>query len=192
MADNCVAQNKNWLLFAALFQYVNCQNRINRIEIRYLEKGHTFMRADAIHGLISRHLRRIQMIGTFSELVKGIGESKPNLQCLELTPDKIRRFSAIPHGDYIGPKLRSLKAVYPRQCIPAMQAKIGSSLIHTNTIEWHVTWTHIALSSWETKGDSPVQERRDNQGTSSRHADALQTILALAPYLQSRPGRLTC
>ena len=47
-AENCSGQNKNWYLFTSLAQ---CANKWGpeTITIKYLEKGHTFMAADAIH-----------------------------------------------------------------------------------------------------------------------------------------------
>ena len=48
-ADNCTAQNKNWTLYAALLHYVNQNNPLKTLTLRYFEKGHTFMSADSFH-----------------------------------------------------------------------------------------------------------------------------------------------
>ncbi len=50
--DNCSAQNKNWNLFSACVEFVNCEEfAITDLELAYLCKGHTFMSADsANHG----------------------------------------------------------------------------------------------------------------------------------------------
>ena len=48
-ADNCAGQNKNWLLFSALAWCVNAEWGPHSVTLKYLEKGHTFMKADSIH-----------------------------------------------------------------------------------------------------------------------------------------------
>ena len=49
-ADNCTAKNKNWMLFTALVWCTNQEWGPKVIQLKYLERGHTTMRADSIHG----------------------------------------------------------------------------------------------------------------------------------------------
>ncbi len=49
-ADNYSAQNKNWTLYTALVQCVNAAWGLDEVVIKYLQKGHTFMKADSVHG----------------------------------------------------------------------------------------------------------------------------------------------
>lgn len=53
-ADNCTAQNKNWILYTAFVIIVNENAGPDSITIRYLTKGHTHMSADGIHGNIEK------------------------------------------------------------------------------------------------------------------------------------------
>ena len=52
-ADNCSVQNKNWHLFTLFTTLVNCKNapHLKNITLKYFERGHTFMSADAYHHL---------------------------------------------------------------------------------------------------------------------------------------------
>ena len=74
-ADNCTAQNKNWTLFTAMTWCVNQVWGPKSIIIRYLEKGHTFMRADSVHGKIGTKMRRTPNVYTFSDFVEMCHES---------------------------------------------------------------------------------------------------------------------
>lgn len=56
--DNCGAQNKNWSLYTMLAYLVNSETvQMKNIELKYLEKGHTFMAADAKHKQIQQQMR---------------------------------------------------------------------------------------------------------------------------------------
>ena len=48
-ADNCAGQLKNWTLNCAMVNMVNVHDTISKITLKYFEKGHTFMSADAFH-----------------------------------------------------------------------------------------------------------------------------------------------
>lgn len=53
-ADNCSAQNKNWTLYSALIKIVNQDWGANTITIKYFESGHSYMKADSVHGRIGK------------------------------------------------------------------------------------------------------------------------------------------
>ena len=57
-ADNCASQNKNWILFTVLVWCVNHEWGPKQVTMKYLEKGRSFMRADSVHGSISRKMRK--------------------------------------------------------------------------------------------------------------------------------------
>ena len=44
--NNCSDQNKNWVLFTLLWLTVNQTEGSNSLELKYLEKGHSYMRPD--------------------------------------------------------------------------------------------------------------------------------------------------
>ncbi|KAK3803391.1 hypothetical protein RRG08_016937 [Elysia crispata] len=48
--DDCGEQNKNWCLFTKLTYLVNSEKAMHdTIELKYFEKGHTYMPADSKH-----------------------------------------------------------------------------------------------------------------------------------------------
>ena len=56
-ADNCTGQLKNWTLYSALLLEVNNHENINKITVKYLVKGHTFMSADAFHSQAEKAMK---------------------------------------------------------------------------------------------------------------------------------------
>ena len=56
-ADNCTGQLKNWTLYSALLLEVNNHENINKITVKYLVKGHTFMSADAFHSQVEKAMK---------------------------------------------------------------------------------------------------------------------------------------
>jgi len=63
-ADNCMGQNKNWVLFTALISTLNSKhnNSIESVTIKYLTKGHTHMSADGVHGNIEKKFKQVRNI----------------------------------------------------------------------------------------------------------------------------------
>ena len=110
-ADNCSSQNKNRTLFSALLILVNSPQGPYKVTIQYLERGHTFMRADAIHGLISSAVHRKSQIESFAELVETISTSKTNIDCQILTESKTRPFSSVKLRNAATTPLRQMKCV---------------------------------------------------------------------------------
>ena len=75
--DNCYYQNKNYILFANLLLIINDPIiAFDQILFIYLEKGHTYMSADGIHGDITRQMRKHKNIYTFDQFVKVIENSR--------------------------------------------------------------------------------------------------------------------
>ena len=69
-ADNCAGQNKNWTLFIAMVQTVNADWGPDVVTIKYLEKGHTYMKADSVHGSIGKKMKKCDNIFTFDDFVQ--------------------------------------------------------------------------------------------------------------------------
>ena len=67
---NCSGQNKNWTLFSGLVWHTNQEWGPQKVTIRYLERGHTFMRADSVHGCIGSKMKKCQKIHTFDDFVE--------------------------------------------------------------------------------------------------------------------------
>ena len=68
-ADNCAAQNKNWTLFTALSWCVNQEWGPEKVTLKFVERGHTFMRADSLHGNIGAKMKKHKNICTFDDFV---------------------------------------------------------------------------------------------------------------------------
>ena len=67
-ADNCTAQNKNWSLFSALLYDVNQKsNNCQSVTMKYFEKGHTFMAADAFHKAVEDGMREKKFMYDFND-----------------------------------------------------------------------------------------------------------------------------
>ena len=103
-ADNCTAQNKNWILFSTFLMLVHTPGGPQSITIQYLERGHTFMRADSIHGLISQQMRRESELFTMEDFIRVITHCKGNIGAIELHPADIRDW----------PPIRTIRAPFPK------------------------------------------------------------------------------
>ena len=69
VGDNCAAQNKNWTFFTALSWSVNQEWGPEKVTLKFLERGHTFMRADSLHGNIGAKMKKHKNIYTFDDFV---------------------------------------------------------------------------------------------------------------------------
>ncbi|ESO96672.1 hypothetical protein LOTGIDRAFT_174750 [Lottia gigantea] len=67
-ADNFTGQNKNWTLFTSLVMCVNQEWGPRIVTLKYLERGHTFMRAD-VNGTIENKMRKAAEILNFQDFV---------------------------------------------------------------------------------------------------------------------------
>ena len=93
--DNCCAQNKNWILYSALMQLVNQETGPDTITFKYLERGHTFMRADVIHGSISKKLTRAQAVYDFPDLVAIIQGSISAMSAVQMRVQDFRLWTSL-------------------------------------------------------------------------------------------------
>ena len=123
-ADNCSDQNKNWYLFTSLAQCVNIW-RPGTITIKCLEKGHTFMAADAMHGNIGKLFRKTSTVATFDDFVQLCEKANNNIKSIVLD---------LPFIYPISKKARtrsSTKVKMPLiKSIAEVQFKKGSSMLH--------------------------------------------------------------
>ena len=79
-ADNCCSQNKNWCLFTALCTCVNAEWGPSEVKIKYLERGHTYLKADSIHGCIGKKMKKLSEIVTFSDFVELCSKSSKSIK----------------------------------------------------------------------------------------------------------------
>ena len=92
-ADNCTAQNKNWYLFSLLCWCVNQPWGPLTIVVKYLERGHTYMRADSVHGSIGRRLNRCSEVRNFDEFVEISDKSAKAIKPICLLPSDNYKYS---------------------------------------------------------------------------------------------------
>ena len=93
-SDNCFGQNKNWTIYIAFVQIVNTDWGPKSVTIKYLESGHTFMRADSVHGVIGKRMKATPEIITFDDLVNLISASSARIKTLEMKIDDFYAFKA--------------------------------------------------------------------------------------------------
>ena len=66
--DNCSSQNQNWYLFTRPGQCVDTWGP-ETVTIKFLEKGHTFMAAEAIYGNTEKLFRKTSTVASFDDFV---------------------------------------------------------------------------------------------------------------------------
>ena len=118
-ADNCAGQNKNWVLYTALTQVVNADWGPDDVTIRYLEPGHTYMKADSMHGLIGKKMKKnTPEIVSYRELTDLVSTSGPRIIVLNLNVDDVYTFEA-------GNRARSTKKVQIQLLSNIVEAKFA-------------------------------------------------------------------
>jgi hypothetical protein len=76
-ADNCGGQNKNWLLFSSLIRMVNSPAiAADKVCLKFLTTGHTFMSADGDHSAIETALRRKGTVLDMTDFVGCVAKSR--------------------------------------------------------------------------------------------------------------------
>ena len=73
--DNCSAQLKNWTAFGAMVFTVNNHPTIQSITLKYFEKGHTFMSADAFHHQVEQAMKDMKNVYTFQDFVQCVNKN---------------------------------------------------------------------------------------------------------------------
>ena len=110
-ADNCGPQNKNWYLFSSLLQSVSSTSGPLSITLKYLEKGHTFMRSDSIHGMIGKALRKEPELFDYDDLVALLKNAKIGLDVISMSASDFRPFSSFHKKNAGLPKLNGVREV---------------------------------------------------------------------------------
>lgn len=87
-ADNCMGQNKIWILFTALISILNSKHNISieSVTFKYLKKSHTHMSADGICGNIEKKFKQVRnILYDYDDLKNKIKESRTNLNIIDQT-----------------------------------------------------------------------------------------------------------
>lgn len=118
--DNCTAQNKNWVLFTACTIFVNQNWGPESITFKYFEPGHSFMKADSIHGQIGKKWNKTPEVLDFEDLEKLIRSSNRLNDIISLRAEDFKLFE----NGFIQRKKGSS---FPKLCdIKSVQFRKGS------------------------------------------------------------------
>ena len=123
--DNCSAQNKNWCLYLAMLSLVNHPASPDSITLKYLERGHTYMRADSIHGAIGRKIRRVDSVCTFDDLLELIGDCGKNIRTVPLEIGKFRDWTSLRKQAKNLPRISKMRCVQFRKNSPSIYYKLS-------------------------------------------------------------------
>ncbi|CAH1104281.1 unnamed protein product [Psylliodes chrysocephalus] len=113
-SDNCSALNKNWVLYSTFVLLVNQDWGPNTIRMKYFEPGHSFMRADSVHGQIGTQLKKQKEVLDFQDLLNVIDKSSNQTVSKPLTYEDFRGFED-------GCRQRSKKADFGINIIPLLE-----------------------------------------------------------------------
>ncbi|KAF5281723.1 hypothetical protein FQR65_LT14563 [Abscondita terminalis] len=113
-ADNCTAQNKNWTLYTSCVIFVNELWGPDTITFKYFEPGHSFMKADSVHGLIGKKWKHTPEVLDYEDLVHLIESSNKLNKVVNLRVEDFLEFEngcqTRKKGSEL-PKLNDLKCV---------------------------------------------------------------------------------
>ena len=121
-ADNCSGQNKIWYLFSGLAQCVNTWEP-ETITIKYLEKGDTFVAADAVHGDIRKLFRKKNTVANFDDFVQLYEKANNNIKAIDLP-------FIYPISKEAQTRSLTKVKVLLMESIVEVQFKKGSSMLH--------------------------------------------------------------
>ena len=94
--DNCNAQNKNKTLFTALSLLVNDKSvAAKAITLKYLEVGHTYMAADAVHAAITSKLNKQEYLYDKEDFVSLIERSQKKNKVITLEYNEMYEFESL-------------------------------------------------------------------------------------------------
>lgn len=117
-ADNCTAQNKNWTIFTACITFVNENWGPESITFKYFEPGHSFMKADSVHGQIGKKWNKTPEVLDFEDLEKLIKSSNKNNHVISLHAQDFKLFEngcMTRKKGTVVPKLNDIKTVQFRK-----------------------------------------------------------------------------
>ena len=179
-ADNSSCRNKNWHLFTALAQCVNTWEP-ETITIKYLEKGHIFMAADAIHENIGKLFRNTSTVATFDDFVQPCEKANNNIKTVVLDLPFIYPISKK------ASTRSSTKVKMPlMESIAEVQFKKGSSMLHYKESFLEESYTTVNfLQPFLKKGGlktfpAPSTERRE---ITKSERDNIVNTLEGVPFL---------
>ncbi|KAE9529157.1 hypothetical protein AGLY_011953 [Aphis glycines] len=108
-SDNCFGQNKNISIIMCFFWIMQKYPQIERINMKYLLKGHTHMEADIVHALIERKRKKLKnmMILTPWDWQQMVRQCSSNYNVLNMEQEDFLQFNVLFEGknSFIGNKM---------------------------------------------------------------------------------------
>ena len=152
--DNCTAQNKNWKFFYAMCLIVNHHLTIKTITVKYLEKGHTYMRSDCIHGAIGKKIKKTPDICDFDDLNNLIISSMSNLITLLLCENNFLVWPEYPNSIGTGPKIRNIRVAefHSGSGLLFWKSDISATEFNTYQLSANINENNIPLDYFPARG----------------------------------------
>ena len=189
--DNCSGQNKNWYLFTDLAKCVNTWGP-ETITIKYLEKGHTFMASDAIHGNIGKLFLKTNTVATFDDFVQLCEKANNNIKAIVLD---------LPFIYPISKKARTRSSTKVKvslmESIVEVQFRKGRSMLHYKEffLEESYTTVNFLQHSFLKKGGLkifPVPSTERSGITQSKRDNIVNTVKGVPQSAHSFWNRIYC
>ena len=175
-ADNCCAQNKNWTLFTAILQCVNSAWGPNQVNIKYLEKGHTYMRADSVHGTIAKKMRSQSEIVNFPDFVALVDSASKTTKPIVLNTNDFYKFTA-------ENRVRQSKTAHPLPLLSSLcmaTFRKGSRLLHYKT-SFDSDEKQVDFLKPKFKSSSFPQQQSESRGIPLVKKEAILKLLSNVP-----------
>lgn len=86
--DNCSSQNKNWVLISGVLQAVHRSDlKLQKVTMKYLQKGHTSVSAGTVHPVCNKGLKRTKNVLDMTDFKSAISRSS---EVIEMKPEDFR------------------------------------------------------------------------------------------------------
>lgn len=181
-SDNCSAQNKNWVLYSTMVLLVNLEWGPNKITFKYFEPGHSFMKADSVHGQIGAELKKRKEVLDFNDLLDVINKSSRHTTAVPLSCEDFRIFED-------GHKQRSKKLDTDINIVPLLEnikiaefRKNSNNLFYKNSFKDELFLESAFLKKKFTLTLPPPVF--NNRGINSTKKTKIENILC--PYMLPR------
>ena len=166
-ADNCAAQQKNWVLMTTLLQAIHSPNTgTETISIKYLEPGHTSMSADAIHQVVSKNLKRLGMVQDIQDYITATEDAGVKVTVMQPGVNMVKTEDCISR-----PALKTLADQDERPYIAdfkLVQVRRGSRELWTKKSLLEPSWTTYSLLKNTSSVDEQPPMIRHRTGTASK------------------------
>ena len=176
--DNCGGQNKNWTLFTALAQCVNAIWSPQEVVIKYLQRGHTYMRADSIHGSIGQKMKLAANIYTFDDFLEICKKSSKTITPVVLQHTDFFEFSG-KQRSRSGKKTKMPLTLLGKVC-EIKFTKGRRTMLYRENFDDPYTEVHFLKSNFEVTGQFPSR-RAEPRGIPISKKTEILKLLRVAP-----------